>query len=408
RKIKIIRMPVTGSPSALSEIIARSQSDVPLQSSAKSASRDPDLTHPDPHLTQTKLDELWDWFQHATQQNTDPQHIFAKLVNSVRNCYQDENPVYAQDVPLHEPREPAQVANCEVPKAVERASVLEEVRAAIEHVQEQVAATTASIYCIYKGLGELNIPGDSVKDVDILGWEIDQRSITSISLNEVMLGMVHKANELHSYFSSLKAKYDRQLDRTAHPGPHYVPISDASTEEQERKAETTGHQCCRKPGGSSSSLEQAEELSPNFNAVSAQNGRQLGTSLDLEPTYVAIKSAHFADRYVQMMSDQGTVQPCTSINGWSIFELIRPRKGIVSFKTTWLTDGYLSANPPAHTQKDKPWDGWKVECKPSCGKNEEFRILPTEYQGVVGIQLAGASGGISAWIVGCLSLHLEV
>ncbi|KAF8461635.1 hypothetical protein BDZ91DRAFT_736730, partial [Kalaharituber pfeilii] len=383
--------------------------DAPLQSSTKFASRDPDLTHPDPHLTQTKLDQLWDWFQHATQQNTDPQHIFAKLVNSVRNCYLDENPVHAQDVPLHEPGEPAQVANCDVPKAVERASVLEEVRAAIEHVQEQVAATTASIYCIYKGLGELNLPGDLVKDVDIVGWEIDEKPTKEISLKEVMLGTVHKANELQTYFNSLKARCDRQLDLTAHPGPHYVPIGDASTEEHGKKAETTGHQCCRKPGGSSSSLEQAKELSPNFNSVSAQSEKQLGTSLNLVPTYVAIMSANFVHHYVQMISDQGTVQACTSINGWSIFELIRPRKGVVSFKSTWLTDGYLSANPPAHTQKDKPWDGWKVECKPSCGKNEEFRILPTEHEGVVGIQLAGASGGISAWmtkLLGCLSLHL--
>ncbi|KAF8457920.1 hypothetical protein BDZ91DRAFT_837651 [Kalaharituber pfeilii] len=95
-----------------------------------------------------------------------------------------------------------------------------------------------------------------------------------------------------------------------------------------------------------------------------------------------------------MISDQGTVQASRSISGWEVLQLVRCGKGMVSFKSTWLGDAYLSAEERASPAKKTGWsDGWTVNCKKSCGKCEQFRIHPSKgNEGIVFIELAASPG----------------
>ncbi|KAF8457040.1 hypothetical protein BDZ91DRAFT_767322 [Kalaharituber pfeilii] len=52
--------------------------------------RDRDLLSSDTYLTDTALDQLWDWFCNANMKQMDPQFIFVKLVNTARNPYKDQ------------------------------------------------------------------------------------------------------------------------------------------------------------------------------------------------------------------------------------------------------------------------------------------------------------------------------
>ena len=47
--------------------------------------RDRDLLTVDSVLTDEALDNLWNWYSEATENNVDPQMIFVKFVNSVMN-----------------------------------------------------------------------------------------------------------------------------------------------------------------------------------------------------------------------------------------------------------------------------------------------------------------------------------
>ncbi|KAF8461637.1 hypothetical protein BDZ91DRAFT_797931 [Kalaharituber pfeilii] len=331
--------------------------------------RDPDLVCADTHLSNTKLDQLWAWFNAATQQDTDPQFIFATLVNSVllklqfcplqivslpcyanyiptlifqvRKCYLGEpGAAHARDRPLEKSKECKVTCNTKAQKKVPGESVLEDLRNSVEQVHKQVTTNTVALFRLWQyASGEDNLP----EDVNIIGLECNQNPLdppTGPIIKESMFSMVRKAKEVQANFQSLKTKYENK----ARSSPAPEPI----------------------------------------------------LARDCEPTFVAIKSAFFADRYMQMISHKGIAQVSTSIGGWEIFELMRCGPGIVSFKSTWSTwsktDAYLSANGPSKTQQDKMWQGWNINCKPSCGPKEQFRILSTENQGVVNIELADYPG----------------
>ena len=49
--------------------------------------RDVDLLESDQFLPAGELDELWEWFYNAFNDNIDPELIFVKIINSVRHPY---------------------------------------------------------------------------------------------------------------------------------------------------------------------------------------------------------------------------------------------------------------------------------------------------------------------------------
>lgn len=57
----------------------------PRSGSSTPPPRDPSLLDADQFLSGDDLDELWEWFHTAHADNIDPELVFVKLINSVRN-----------------------------------------------------------------------------------------------------------------------------------------------------------------------------------------------------------------------------------------------------------------------------------------------------------------------------------
>ncbi|KAF8453557.1 hypothetical protein BDZ91DRAFT_686781 [Kalaharituber pfeilii] len=162
------------------------------------------------------------------------------------------------------------------------------------------------------------------------------------------------------------------------------------------------------------------DLQLQFNSLNEKYTKQLGIIHDVEPSCITLKSAFHPDHYVQMVSDKGTVRASRSIGGWEILQLVRHGKGVVSFKSTWLRDAYLSTE--AYPTKDTGWSaGWTVNCKKSCSTHEQFRIHPsTGNEGIVFIELVASPGrylsinqgtcqvGLQGCKLGCEQLYLVV
>ncbi|KAF8462109.1 hypothetical protein BDZ91DRAFT_797385 [Kalaharituber pfeilii] len=94
-------------------------------------------------------------------------------------------------------------------------------------------------------------------------------------------------------------------------------------------------------------------------------------SRNLKPTYVAIKSGHWGEKYIQMTNDR--VRVAKSIGPTETFELVRHPNGMVSFKSTCFPDTYMSAEAFNVRPGVRNYGG-SVTCSNTCGSREKFWI----------------------------------
>ena len=132
---------------------------------------------------------------------------------------------------------------------------------------------------------------------------------------------------------------------------------------------------------------------------------QLLTSIPPPPkiTQVAIKSAWFKNRYVQMNgegfksfdnSGGGRVKVQTFIAGWETFELVRhPEENVVSFKAVWFDNLYIRADGGGLQEGSNPgWGGGIINCQYGCGTKEKFRLRRAGDQGELAIESVESPG----------------
>ncbi|KAF8466023.1 hypothetical protein BDZ91DRAFT_726243 [Kalaharituber pfeilii] len=301
--------------------------------------RDPELFPADNYLTESKLDELCDWFSTAIHENAAPEEVLARVIQTVRQCYHGGNCGRESNYTPSESTvtTPAEtLPPCSEPAYDNLQPCLTEAQASLAATQTSLAETQASLAEAQASLAEAQASLAEAR--------------TTVAVKQSLI------DQLQEQLTTMNNKHE-ELIRTS-----------------EREKQESKHQS---------------------NALKERYERQLGTAHDPTPTYVAIKSATFNDRYVRMISDQGTAEVFTSIGGWEIFQLMRHGKGIVSFKSTWLNDAYLTMEACPNPAKE----GWSrlgtVKCNTACGKNEQFRIHPAGNIGTVWLESVGVGKFLS-------------
>ena len=133
---------------------------------------------------------------------------------------------------------------------------------------------------------------------------------------------------------------------------------------------------------------------------------------------VAIKSVHFASRYVKMDASGlrshhpaggGHVLVQTYIAGWEEFELVRHPDNLVSFKAIYFDNIFLRAEAKGLNPGQTPdGGGGVVNCQYGCGRFEKFRILRVGKHGEVAIESAEFPGRYLSLNGNCLdSMKLQ-
>ncbi|KAF8460744.1 hypothetical protein BDZ91DRAFT_851395 [Kalaharituber pfeilii] len=366
--------------------------------------RDPDLLDADDYLTGPKLDNLWDWFCAANHEKMDLQTIFVKLVNSARKPYRDSL--------LHSPTlsMPGTSRNTS-----SECTVTEKLDAPHARQQPHHRDDTPGAQLVYRTLAIaedslqtkqiiINQLQDRIRDMDQeqqefkkkveeekgrLELDLRTEQAKCHALATDLVEQVARADELQDRITDMdqeqkafkqkvqNEKRQLELDLAAVKEKHDKCLTDKKlmvNQLQDRIRDMDLEQKAFKQKVQG----EKRRLKIDLAAVRAEHDK----CHDLTPTYVAIRSAS-SDLWIQMCKDD--IQRVQFVGALGVFELLQHSEGLVSFKSAYFDDTYLSFVESSFTLKSyegiDSTDSTKNKFRLLWSDNAEVKIEPADVEG---------------------------